>query len=36
MLCLLYDFFFISVGCPGQLMSTTIIPHGSLNTLQTQ
>jgi len=29
-------FFFISVGCPGQLTRTTTIPHGPLNILQAQ
>jgi hypothetical protein len=29
-------FFFISVGCPGQLARTTTIPHGPLNILQAQ
>jgi len=29
-------FFFISVGCPGQLTRTTTIPHGPLNILQIQ
>jgi hypothetical protein len=29
-------FFFIYVGCPGQLTRTTIIPHGPLDILQAQ
>jgi hypothetical protein len=33
---LLLLFFFISVGCPGQLARTTTIPHGPQNTLQAQ
>ena len=31
-----FFFFFIYVGCPGQLTRTTIIPHGPLDTLQAQ
>jgi hypothetical protein len=29
-------FFFIHVGCPGQLTRTTTIPHGPLDILQAQ
>jgi len=29
-------FFFIYMGCPGQLTRTTTIPHGSLDILQAQ
>jgi hypothetical protein len=31
-----FFFFFIYVGCPGQLMRTTTIPHGPLDILQAQ
>jgi len=35
--CIMADFFFlINVGCPGQLVRTTTIPHGPLDTLQAQ
>ena len=33
---ILFFFFLIYVGCPGQLMRTTTIPHGPLDTLQAQ
>jgi hypothetical protein len=32
----LFFFFFIYVGCPGQLTRTTTIPHGPLDILQAQ
>jgi len=32
----IYVFFFIYVGCPGQLTRTTTIPHGPLDILQAQ
>ena len=32
----LFFFFLIHVGCPGQLTRTTTIPHGSLDILQAQ
>jgi len=31
-----FFFFFIYVGCPGQLTRTTTIPHGPLDILQAQ
>ena len=33
---LFFFFFFIHVGCPGQLTRTTTIPHGPLDILQAQ
>ena len=32
----MYFFFFIYVGCPGQLTRTTTIPHSPLDILQAQ
>jgi hypothetical protein len=33
---ILFLFFLIYVGCPGQLTRTTTIPHGPLDILQAQ